>query len=301
MINGDIIAIICVTDSIIVEEEFVFGYVNINKPELKVKEFYKYKAYYCGLCHQLKKRHGRLGQMTLSYDMTFLIIVLTSLYERQGKELKKRCMAHPTSKHWILINDISDYASDMNVALMYHKMMDDWQDDKKITSRGMALMLQRQYRKIEHRYERQCKVIAQCLKDLQLAEKQNETNLDIICRPFGELMGELFVYREDEWQQTLRRMGFFLGKFVYLLDAYDDLSEDIKTGNYNPLKVMSETNHYEEQMYELLTSLMAECTKEFEKLPLLWDVELLRNILYAGVWKKYEDKRKKQLGERKEI
>lgn len=279
----------------------MFGYVNINKQELKVKEYYKYKAYYCGLCHQLKKRYGRFGQMTLTYDMTFLIIVLTSLYESQVTQARKRCLAHPTSKHWIITNEISDYAADMNIALTYHKLKDDWSDDKSILGLSGARILKRRYHKVEKKYQRQCEKIKECLQRLNELEREQEQNLDVICRPFGELMAELFVYQKDQWEESLKNVGFYLGKFIYILDAYDDLEDDRKKGNYNPLKSIANKETFEEDIKEILTMMMAECTKAFEKLPLVWDVELLRNILYAGVWKKYEDKKNKQDDEGKEL
>ena len=56
----------------------MFGYVTICEPELKMKDLRKYKAYYCGLCRKLKEDYGTMGQMTLTYDMTFAIILLAS-------------------------------------------------------------------------------------------------------------------------------------------------------------------------------------------------------------------------------
>jgi hypothetical protein len=278
----------------------MFGYVNINKQELKVKEYYKYKAYYCGLCHQLKRKYGRFGQMTLTYDMTFLIIVLTSLYECEVTHEKKRCLAHPTVKHDMIMNEISDYAADMNIALTYHKLLDDWSDDHSLLSVSGAKLLKRRYRKIERRYPKKCEKIRTCLEQLAELEKSKEVNIDLITRPFGELMGELFVYREDQWKGILFQLGFFLGKYIYLLDAYDDLERDIQSGSYNPIEPMRKNEFFEQEIYQILMLMMSECTKEFEKLPLLWDAELLRNILYAGVWKKYDDKKTKLVKERKE-
>lgn len=278
----------------------MFGYVNINKQELKVKEYYKYKAYYCGLCHQLKKNYGRFGQMTLTYDMTFLIIILTSLYECNVNQMRKRCLAHPTVKHDMIMNEISDYAADMNIALTYHKFRDDWSDDHSIVGLFGANLLERRYKKVERKYKRQCDKIQTCLKRLAELENTKETNLDLIARPFGELMGELFVYREDEWKETLFRLGFYLGKFIYILDAYDDLEKDIESNNFNPLESMRRNEGFDVEINQILTIMMSECTTEFERLPLLWDAELLRNILYAGVWKKYDEKKTKQAKERKE-
>lgn len=274
----------------------MFGYITIDKPELKVKDYYRYRAYYCGLCKTLKERHGRFGQMTLTYDMTFLILVLTSLYERKPESAKERCIAHPVKQHQVLWNEFSQYAADLNIALAYHNFLDDWSDEKKVSGYAGAAYLKRSYQKIAKQYERQCKKIEDGLKKLSKYEKENEENLDIVSDCFGEIMGELFVYKEDEWQDELRQLGFYLGKFIYLLDAFDDLEEDKKKGSYNPLKKLSEQEDYEETCDEMLQMLMAECAAKLERLPLIEDIDIIHNIIYTGVWVKYKAKR---LGEDK--
>lgn len=271
----------------------MFGYVTIDKPELKVKDYYRYKAYYCGLCHALRDRFGFTGQMTLSYDMTFVVILLTSLYESKTTSTKQRCVVHPARKHEFLHNDISDYCADMNILLTYYHFLDDWQDDKSTASLLGARALKNKAKRISTEYPRQSKVIRSCLSKLNHCEKNNETNLDLVAGCFGTLMEELFILKEDEWEETLRRLGFFLGKFIYIMDAYDDLEEDLKKGSYNPLKTMYNRADYEERCKEILTMMMAECSLEFEKLPCLLDADILRNILYAGVWTKYYKKQLK--------
>ena len=77
----------------------MFGYVTINKPELKIKDFDTYQSFYCGLCHSLKTNYGRLGQATLSYDMTFLALLLSGLYEPETTLDSHGCIVHPLSKH----------------------------------------------------------------------------------------------------------------------------------------------------------------------------------------------------------
>ncbi len=266
----------------------MFGYVNIYKPELKMKDFYKYKAYYCGLCKTLKNRYGRFGQMTLSYDMTFLIILLTSLYESETVRQQNRCIVHPVKKHDTLVNEITGYVADMNIALSYYHLLDDWQDEKSITGLAGSLALKRAYKKISKQYPRQCGVIRDCLNRLQVCEKKNETNMDLVSRCFGELMAELFVYRQDMWEASLRKTGFYLGKFIYILDAYDDLEKDLKNNSYNPLAGFSKDEDLEEKCRTMLNMMMAQASGEFEKLPCLLDVDILRNILYEGVWTKLE-------------
>ena len=100
----------------------MFGYVTAHEPELKVKDFAKYKSYYCGLCQMLKKKYGHLGQITLTYDMTFLILLLTSLYEPETKQTKCHCKVHPVKKQTILQNEITEYAADMNLILAYYHL-----------------------------------------------------------------------------------------------------------------------------------------------------------------------------------
>ena len=101
-------------------------------------------------------------------------------------------------------------------------------------------------------------------------------------------MGEIMACREDEWLESLRTMGFFLGKFIYLMDAYEDVEEDMEKGRYNPLIRKFSDPDFEEEMKTILTMMMAGCCKEFEKLPILENAEILRNILYSGVWYRYE-------------
>lgn len=94
-------------------------------------------------------------------------------------------------------------------------------------------------------------------------------------------------------------MGFFLGKYIYIMDAYEDLPEDIEKGRYNPLKKIYEKEDYEERMHQILCMMIAESTAEFERLPCLVDVDILRNILYDGVWNRYNKLQMKKSEERK--
>lgn len=285
----------------------MFGYVNINKPELKVKDFYRYKAYYCGLCRTLRSNYGQFGQMTLSYDMTFLVILLTSLYESETVRKKKRCVVHPIRKQDTLCNEITEYVADMNIALSYHHLMDDWQDEKSISGLTGAKVLKRDYKKIYKKYPEKCEKISECLKQLQECEKSKDTNIDTVSRCFGELMSELFTYRKDTWEQQLRKIGFYLGKFIYILDAYDDIEKDIKHDSYNPLIPVYKNETFDYDCRDMLTMMMAACSSEFEKLPCLVDIDILRNILYEGVWTKLNKihdervKRKEQNNDNKSI
>ncbi|BCN30694.1 DUF5685 family protein [Anaeromicropila herbilytica] len=269
----------------------MFGYVKVFKPELKMKDFSKYKAYYCGLCRTLKERHGRFGQMTLTYDMTFLIILLTSLYEERTKHELHRCIVHPVKKHDMLINEITEYVSDMNIVLTYYNFRDDWEDEKSVAGFLGAEFIKSDYKRINNKYKRQCKVIKSSLVKLSTYESAKEYSIDLVAGTFGEIMSELFVYRKDRWEDDLRKMGFYLGKYIYIMDAYEDLEKDLEKGSYNPLSALykkCKPEDYEATCKTMLNMMLAECTNTFERLPLVNDIDILRNILYEGVWTKYD-------------
>lgn len=266
----------------------MFGYVNIYEPELKVRDFRKYKSYYCGLCHTLKERYGFLGQMTLTYDMTFAVVLLTSLYEAETEHITCPCKVHPVKKQDMLVNEYTAYAADMNMVLAYFHMKDDWVDEKKISGFAGTYALHRKVKKIIKKYPRQSRVICRSLKELAACEREGVTDIDIPAGCFGRLMSELFVYRKDHWEERLRTLGFFLGKFIYIMDAYEDLEKDVKEGCYNPLKETADRPDHEDRCRQILQMMIAECCAGFEQLPCLLDIDILRNILYDGVWNRYK-------------
>lgn len=266
----------------------MFGYITVNQQELKIKDYNRYRSYYCGLCQALRERYGKTGQITLTYDMTFLVILLTGLYEPECRIDQRRCMVHPGRKHDMLVNEFSAYAADMNILLAYHNCMDDWIDDRNLLKLSSAKILERKYKSLKKRYPRQTNAIETYLEQVHKSEHENINDLDLVSGYTGTLLGELFVYRRDEWNNTLRRMGFFLGKFIYLMDALDDLESDEKKNHYNPWKFYRDRPDFEEFSRNILTMMTAECAREFEKLPILMDAEILRNILYSGLWTKYE-------------
>ena len=275
----------------------MFGYIAVNKPEMKIREFELYQSYYCGLCRSLKERYGRRGQMTLSYDMTFLALLLTSLYEPEEKNGCERCAMHPLRKHEFRSSRYTDYAADMNILLSYEKCMDDWKDEHNRKRKLAALLLKGKNESVCEKHPQKFAKICQLMERIHEIEQAQSSNIDEASGVFGELMAEVFVYRPDEWEDTLRRMGFFFGKFIYLMDAYEDIGEDIKKGTYNPMKELYARPDFEEQAGQMLVMMMAECCRAFERLPIVENTGILRNILYSGVWCRYEcvkQKRKEQ-------
>ncbi len=278
----------------------MFGYIIVNKAELKFKEYDVYHSYYCGLCQGIRQRYGRSGQLTLSYDMTFVLMLLTGLYEPETIQSSCRCMVHPVEKHPIRRNQFTDYVADMNVLFSYYKCLDDWEDERKLHKLMFSKLLQGKVGKQKEQYLEKLRKIDMLLHDLSRAEKEDCQDVDAMAGTFGKIMAEIFAYKEDEWTDSLRKLGYYLGEFIYLLDAYEDIEEDIRKNRYNPMKKRYESADFDEECRGILTMLMAQCCKEFEKLPILENVEILRNILYSGVWCKYEGIREKRLNKAKE-
>lgn len=279
----------------------MFGYIIVNKAEMKFKEFDIYHSYYCGLCRKLKDKYGIAGQASLSYDMTFLLMLLSSLYEPETAASHCRCIAHPFEKHEMRQNLFTDYIADMNVLFTFYKCQDDWRDEHKFHKLLYGKILEGRSGGLRQRYEDKFRTIHGLLQDLAREEEAENTDIDAMAGMFGRVMARIVVYREDEWSGNLNRFGFYLGKFIYLLDAYEDVEEDIRRGTYNPLKKLYGDPDFEEKCRTILTMMMSECCREFEQLPLLENVEILRNILYSGVWCRYEvvrQKRKKSMEER---
>lgn len=285
----------------------MFGYVTVNRPELKVRDLELYRSYYCGLCAELHRRYGRKGQLLLSYDCTFIILLLTGLYEPDENVSMKRCIVHPAVVHRETSDRFTGYAADMNVLLGYMKAVDDWQDEKKDRARIMASLLRKDYLKLREKYPEQERAVRLNMQKLHREEKKlKEMKTDItgallqvdrMAGYSGEFLAQICAPEKDMWSDSLKKTGFYLGKFIYLIDAYDDMEKDRREGNANVLVYLSSvmTGGFDDKVKEMLLDTAACCCRAFERLPIVKDAALLRNILYSGIWTRFhviEEERK---------
>ena len=267
----------------------MFGFVTASTKELDAAQQDRYGGVYCGICRGIKDCATQTARLGLRYDMVFLALLLMSLYEPQEKYTPLHCAAHPLRRRNLIDNEFVRYAADMNVALAYFHLMDDWQDDKKVAAKLLADSFQKSLPDIESRYPRQCGAITHCLHRLHELEQENCPNPDEPAACFGHLMAELLVYQEDLWADTLRQTGFHLGRYIYLADAAVDYRADRRKGKYNPFLAMG-TGEDWNRWEEYLVLAMGRCTANYEKLPLVQDKALLDNILYSGVWVNFRGK-----------
>lgn len=271
----------------------MFGYVTASWKELGKEDQTRYNAVYCGICRQIRAQTSNLARLGLSYDMAFLALLHMSLYEPEEKGGQGACKLHPIAKRPWVDNAAVRYAADMNVLLTYYKLLDDWQDEKNRSAKYMAEKLEPSLRQVEARFPRQSQAVRTCIARLEELEKANCPNPDEPAGVFGELMGQILVWQEDLWSPALESMGFWLGRFIYLLDGAVDYDKDKRRGRYNPYLAMGGGKDWA-KWEEWLVLAMGKCTEQFEKLPLVQDKTILDNILYSGVWMNYRGRRKEE-------
>ncbi len=267
----------------------LFGYVVANSCILSQEQKTDYRECYCAVCKAIGDGYGQLCRLTLTYDMTFLSLLLEGVYSLSREKREIRCPAHPFKKCSISESEASSYAAAMNVLLAYYNLLDNWSDDKSLPSLTFAGVIKRKKKKAEKQYPRQSAAIKACLKKLSETERAGIVNPDIPSSVFGELMGELFVWKVDENESELRAFGMALGRYIYILDACIDFKKDIKKKKYNPM-IQSTASDFE----PTLTLLMGECSQAFKKLNIVKNKDLLENIIYSGVWTRWEQAKRKE-------
>lgn len=261
----------------------VFGYILINEAEASEEEMEIYRRLYCGVCHSLKTDYGEYCRSTLSYDMTFLALVLQSIAVDEPKIELERCPVHPGKPHEYYAGDAMNYAAAMNILLTWYKCLDDWQDDRNLIRYGGTKLFGRPFRAVEEKYPRQCKAVKKGLDVIAEMERTGELNPDRPAAVFGEIFGEIFV--PDAAMKSagnLRAFGNALGRFIYIADAVCDLKKDLKKERYNPLIAITDIDDV-----EVLSMLLADCTAAYSQLKVRRWASIIENVLYSGVWIRY--------------
>ena len=264
----------------------MFGYVRINKMDLTFREFDYYKGYYCGLCKYLKENHGEVSRLSLNYDITFLIVILTALYKLDSDITYERCIANPLKKKMRIVNEITEYAASMNILLSYYKLEDNLYDDNGIKDKLAYELYKGKLKKAYEKYPQKAEYIKQQLGNLRELEKQESKSIDKVSNTFGNLMGEIFVYKKDEYEQNLRNIGFNLGKYIYILDAYEDLEEDNKKGRF--IDYIDKKEELKNKVDRLISMSLGMATKNIEQLNLEFNKSIIDNIIYSGVYLRYK-------------
>ncbi len=267
----------------------MFGFVVANPERLDEAQRKKYKSVYCGVCEGMGRERGMRYRMALTYDLTFLAIVLSSVNGEKYTERTGRCPVHPARKRVFSENSFTRYAADMNIALAYYKYLDDKKDDGSVTASLKARLFGQEAEKIRERYPDKCRLIAECLRELEAVESADVQIPDVPADIFGKILGGIFAFGDEAHRASLYEFGYSLGKFIYVMDAAVDLKSDIKKRRYNPLirYSFSDTG-------EILEMLMGDCVEKYRVLPVGEDRGIIENILFSGVWTKYTSRKERK-------
>lgn len=276
----------------------MFGYVNVYKDELKISEYNMFRAYYCGLCKKIGT-HSQAARLGLSYDMTFLSILLSSLSNELPKVTQCRCIAHPLKKRGNVISDNAiSYCAEMSILLTYLKLADDWQDDHSISAYMAMFAYRRPIKKLKAQYPKIYDGIVRQLELLNKLEKENTDSIDEVADCFAKILSILFVpdfITDDTHRRCLAWLGYNTGRWIYVMDAFCDIEKDFKKHNYNPFLANFHGNDVsdlykklESELKETLTFTLQNVASSYELLTIHKNDGILKNILYLGLKNKQD-------------
>lgn len=272
------------------ENRKLFGYVLPFTPNLRVFENEIYKATYCGLCKQLKKEFGSLCRLSLSYDMVFLTFFLTFYLDEKMHFEKKICKLHPFKKRLILKESISlKKTANIGTILFNYKLKDNVKDSKnlkKILSFIFLFLFKKSHKKAKKNEQKIEKIIFNFIENQNQTEKERKKSLDFYSHPTGECLGKIFktISKTKEDEENLYRIGYMLGKYIYLMDALDDLEKDKKNNNFNPFLEENKTKkEIIKNFNDILNFSIAQLAESFEKIFANKNADILRNVIYLGM------------------
>ena len=279
----------------------MFGYIKPLKNELKIKEFEYFRSYYHGLCYSIKNNFGNIPRLTLNYDMTFISFILEALSNELIIIENKRCIKHPTYDIQVIKDtNALRYAANLSITFFDYKLKDNINDDNNKKSKVFNLFLSPYSKKAALNYDNINSTIKLNLANLSNMEIQkNFSSLDEICHPFSHIMASILKdypnnFFEDSitLRDNLYKLGYFIGKYIYLMDAFDDLEEDILSEQFNPLIIIHKLNmeSYKDNIKEiikemdfLIFSCISNCKEILDSINFLKHKEILDNIITLGM------------------
>lgn len=272
----------------------MFGYVVVDKASLRIREYDYYRATYCGLCHSMGKCTGCLSRMTLSYDMTFFVLLREMLEGVKVETVKKRCIRHPLCAiNTIKINPELEFSAHVSGIMTSQKIVDNINDERG-AKRLLARMLRVLFSKMENRAfdalpELSC-FISEKLSAITEIENQRVASIDAPAEIFGDMMAGMLSYGlEGEKKLIAQKIGKRVGRWVYIVDAFDDYYRDRKSGSYNPFVALYGEDFTSDDLISISSMLEAELSYAYSAIDLLDDdgdknrSEIIKNILCLGM------------------
>ena len=269
----------------------MFGYIRPDMGELKVKEFGRFRACYCGLCHELGREYGIFSRLILNYDFVFLAMLL----DRGKLEYEmQRCVAAPFSKRCVCArSDALARAAGYSVILAYWKLCDEIEDErffKALSSRIKRLFFKGAFQCASSRYPAFSASVEMHLRELSELEAAEEMSVDKMADKFARLLASAAdESREEAEQRLLYELLYHVGRIIYIADAVEDLKEDMSDGRYNPLiarfslKTPQLSDEEKENVKLGLLNSQSRICAAFELMEDTHWTCIVRNIIYDGI------------------
>lgn len=269
----------------------MFGFVLPLRSELKVREWERFQGVYCGLCHTIRRHYGLMQTVTLSYDCTYLALVLCALEENGGESCKKRCIMHPLRRRNCACESAGmRRAAAVSVILTWHKLEDTVADErgfKRLAARALRLFLRRGYRRAAREYAEFDRATRDCLTELGQLEQQKTASLDRPADAFARIL-RAAVPQQSADSRVLREMFYHIGRWIYLIDACDDIADDLASDSYNPVVLRWQLTQpalepVKEPMNHTLLQSLAASYHAYALLCAHRDAGIIENILCQGL------------------
>ena len=279
----------------------MFGYIRPSVKELKVKEYELFRGYYCGLCKSMGRSFGVFSRFALNYDAVFLGLLMASVHDEMPALKRENCIANPLKRKWIVKESPAiDFAADINVLLTYYKLKDDIRDEGGWLPSLAQLLFQKGYKSVVLRNKNIDGIIASSISSQVSLEEKGCSSMDEAAEPFANMLKQLLSegYRGDDASvpKVLEWIGYNIGKWIYIIDAFDDIEKDIKSESYNPLlkqykyinqDIKAFKDSIKEEVRINLLQALSQSTGSLELLRLK-NKGIIYNVAYEGLYEKTE-------------
>ncbi len=270
----------------------LFGYIKPNKPEMKVKEFDTFQSVYCGLCKQLRRSYGPFASLTLSYDFTFMAAVGLSMEETCSGFTKCFCPGNPLKrKTCVQESETMRYCASAVILMLYYKVKDNLHDAPFFKKAAPLLLLPfaaLARNKAKKTYPEADRILSDTMCKQAELERANTKSIDRAADPTATALAKLCEsFSGDNSQKIiLNRFGYLVGRYVYFMDALDDLEDDQKHGSYNPFLANADAASDKEALYlraqQIINLTIGEIARAYELLDRKRYIPILDNIIYEG-------------------
>lgn len=266
----------------------MFGYLQIDKAELKVREYEAYKSVYCGLCKRMGKDYSWLSRLSLSYDATYYAMLLMSLRRSCSGFDSGRCRFNPLKKcrYAHCEDDALSKAAAFTVISVYYKLQDDLHDSgffKRLGVRLIRPFFSRWRKKAVKRYPKFDEIVSRMLQDQIEVESKDKPLLDEAAHPTAVMLAEIFSLEaaDDMQRRVFYEFGYHLGRWIYLMDAADDYDKDKRRGGFNPFLNVDSAD-IRATMREALNASLARAYAAYQLMDLTDFKGILDNMILLG-------------------